>query len=1653
MIKRLLNPHTLLKITLILTTLQLPLPNTAWAGTFSTQGNSISNSTPYTWVYGGGSWTITTSNAELSFDGQSSLSSLKAAISSGGSIKLSTTNPLPPEFDERLSSIRIEGTVTGCSISFKFQKTDGNVIEKNITHNGVEYMYTFEEYLEWEDSKSLEIIISATSSSSSCDISSIIFHTKQRSTATFTWPESPTPKSGNNDIGSFKKVVLGDNGLQLQGRCLNKTEFYFPLVCNQSVSITYSSNNSEVAEVDEDGVVRVNSEGQAVITATPEATNDIFYEQSSYSYTLDITSIDGLCIDGTFVNFNNKDNIQCDAIKKGKVSYNSQYQTLTLDGVTIDGTISSSINDLKIDLKGTNVINAIQSDSSAIQTWDGAGEINLVISSTNTPKGTLTMTALNRETIYGYKVSYSNNIIGADYDHYSCIGEDYNLTIAQKAVNSVNASNVLRDGYQSARYDYSSSTLTLKGANLESEDITIGEGINTLNIQLIGYNQVSNIISSNSATTINVTTSETLPGSLHYYGSIPETIVFKNNLRQDNREISVEMNNTTYTPFTGYVDYATESYIYCGSPDYNASVVSFSNKTVIVSSPNDGTTATLYPSSISNLNLIKKVYFQFDWGTSANKNVSLQIRGIKQNTETYNYEFDGKTYSENVSLNTTYEDGIVEIPITGTITSPNIELYFTSNATFSFVPLAVAMENYESYDISFNNELVSELNKNDIFGDGKASYDPEGHILTLKGVDLKPNGPSEVVGWNYMGNKNLTVILEDENTITNALFYNRGGYPDVNIRFFTETTKPGSLTMKKTGDSNPSVFNQENYIRSFKNIVYDNTYYDYSTSGNEAEGYTGIYKVSLLKPEINCEETEDGVQLYISDPSESNGTIKYSVVYGDGSEGITDAEYSESPEVPTIEKPATITAYIESGEKKSGTITAYYFGFADDLKTTFNGTEREILKDEFPALIPSVEGIDYMLSNSDNPNAICLKTVDEVDHIMIKGFGTANLILNINHNANIIVLNSGDGAIALKAKVIPSAPTFSVVAGTYDETQTLELTSPYQNDQTINIKYYTDSNSNNPVTYTEQPISISQTTTITAWVEALITSAAGGAQETITSDTITQEYIIKEEAFIDFMQEENDKYITIEAGQVITGTYGNTIPQVVMQSISDLHGTITFSSSNETVVASSSISLDEENKLKYTVSGAGQTTIQASYTPTEEEPILPTTSSFNLKIEPRAITNATISMGTNGETSFVYKGTAIEPITSVSLAASETAVAATLNAETDFDLNYYMVSGETETEQEGAPTNVGSYKVTVNAKGNYTGSKSATFTITPATITPKVVITGWAYGATANTPTVSGNTGNGSVTYEYKLQNAEDSKYSTEVPTEAGDYTIKATIAATANYEAAVDSTHFTISKANINPTITLEGWTFGATANTPEVTGNTGNGAETFTYKAEGSEAFTSEVPTAVGTHIVKVTIAETTNYNGGEATATFTIINRTFNPANDITFAEGQSYASFYSSSEDLELPKEGIAVFMITGLNGNTLTTQAVSYIPKGVPVLVMKASGTTQAIDPNEVSSNMLQYATSDVNADGTAYILYNGEYVRATGIIPAGKCYLKLNKPSGARKLTIGNETTGIDRLDNTVWTTENWFDLNGRRIEKPTKNGLYIMNGKKVVVK
>ena len=116
-------------------------------------------------------------------------------------------------------------------------------------------------------------------------------------------------------------------------------------------------------------------------------------------------------------------------------------------------------------------------------------------------------------------------------------------------------------------------------------------------------------------------------------------------------------------------------------------------------------------------------------------------------------------------------------------------------------------------------------------------------------------------------------------------------------------------------------------------------------------------------------------------------------------------------------------------------------------------------------------------------------------------------------------------------------------------------------------------------------------------------------------------------------------------------------------------------------------------------------------------------------------------------------------------------------------------------------TNAGTATVTITGTGNYDGTTTKTFTIDKATINPTVSITGWTYGDTPNAPSVTGNPGNGAVTYQYRLNANGAPGYSDAVPTNVGYYSVKATIAETANYKDGTATATFAIAQKPVTIT------------------------------------------------------------------------------------------------------------------------------------------------------------------------------------------------------------------------------------------------------------
>ena len=219
--------------------------------------------------------------------------------------------------------------------------------------------------------------------------------------------------------------------------------------------------------------------------------------------------------------------------------------------------------------------------------------------------------------------------------------------------------------------------------------------------------------------------------------------------------------------------------------------------------------------------------------------------------------------------------------------------------------------------------------------------------------------------------------------------------------------------------------------------------------------------------------------------------------------------------------------------------------------------------------------------------------------------------------------------------------------------------------------------------------------------------------------------------------------------------------------------------------------------------------------------------------------------------------------------------------------------------------NVGEYTYTITYEGNanindatYTG----TFTVVQgqAVIDGTPTIDGWTYGGTGNEPsgvtdvTVGGDSqvslkedGELPGYYAYYGKTNGDTAYASEnspsqtAPKAAGTYYVVYVVKETDNYKGATAmSEEFIISRASISPAVTINGqssdagWVYDGEEKAAAVTGNLGKGSVTYTYAGRNHTTYGGSVqPTDAGEYTVTAAVAQTDNYEAGEATLDFTI------------------------------------------------------------------------------------------------------------------------------------------------------------------------------------
>lgn len=190
------------------------------------------------------------------------------------------------------------------------------------------------------------------------------------------------------------------------------------------------------------------------------------------------------------------------------------------------------------------------------------------------------------------------------------------------------------------------------------------------------------------------------------------------------------------------------------------------------------------------------------------------------------------------------------------------------------------------------------------------------------------------------------------------------------------------------------------------------------------------------------------------------------------------------------------------------------------------------------------------------------------------------------------------------------------------------------------------------------------------------------------------------------------------------------------------------------------------------------------------------------------------------------------------------------------------------------------------------------------------------------------------------------------------------------------------------------------------------------------------------------------------------------------EVPVSIGSAGFATFSSTYALDFSKVSSVYAYTATVAGDAITFNRVNKVPANTGVLLYSTNeGAVTATVPvftgtaDDVTGNLFVAATTEIaslasESDGYNNYILNvvnnvvGFYRAAGNKVGAGKAYLAVPKTLPVRSFVAlpGGINTGIQTSDNlTIGQSDNCYDLQGRRISTP-KNGLYIVNGKKVLL-
>lgn len=432
----------------------------------------------------------------------------------------------------------------------------------------------------------------------------------------------------------------------------------------------------------------------------------------------------------------------------------------------------------------------------------------------------------------------------------------------------------------------------------------------------------------------------------------------------------------------------------------------------------------------------------------------------------------------------------------------------------------------------------------------------------------------------------------------------------------------------------------------------------------------------------------------------------------------------------------------------------------------------------------------------------------------------------------------------------------------------------------------------------------------------------------------------------------------------------------------------------------------------------------------------------------------------------------------------------TLTEGTDYRITGMTFNSES-TGSDYTIKNAGNYVVSLEGIGIYKGSKtSGTLTIAqkPLTITAKNQSYQYAIGSTISTATgwvtidatygLASNDALTGITLIQSTTNVTGDTPGTITPSAA------VTTNGIENYDVTYVNGTLTITPKPYNSTnfpITQTFTEVNYSLNTPQKPGITvSDGTTALTENVDyelgyTSHFFPSDNPISDFSRpdIYYVTITFKGNYSGS--------VSLEYQIRKELELSSVNKWNTYYDPSYDMQVVPDDSATpqdykaYTVSGIGTTAVILTEQNYIKKATPMLLYKRGTIYQFYPPLVKEVGGTNWGMPDAYLKGIAvatdigsiitsnpgndiWILVNDQFVRSkTGTLSANRCYLalengKFTNPAFALEV----DPTGIDVPRQILNDLEHavWYTIGGQRLQGvPAQKGIYIMNGRKLIIK